>query len=67
MTKQENEALAKRVSHFYERIGGSESQLALKLTTKHFKEGITSRRINRILKRYKERGTADYLKKVVKT
>jgi hypothetical protein len=63
MTRQENEALAKRVSHFYERIGGSENQLALKLTTKHFKEeGITRQRINGIIKRYKERGTADYLK-----
>ncbi len=42
MTRQENEALAKRVSHFYECISGSENQLALKLTTKHFKnEGIT--------------------------
>jgi hypothetical protein len=32
------------------------------LITKHFKEGITRQRINRIIKRYKERGTADYLK-----
>jgi hypothetical protein len=46
MTRQENEALAKRVSHFYERILGSENQLAFKLTIKHFKE----------------RGTTDYLK-----
>jgi hypothetical protein len=43
MTRQENEALAERVSHFDERIGGSENQLALKLTTKHLKEeGISS-------------------------
>ncbi len=63
MTRQENEALAKRVSHFYERIGGSENQVALKLTTKHFKkEGITRQRINGIIKSYKERGTANYLK-----
>jgi hypothetical protein len=35
----------------------------LKLTTKHLKEeGITRQRINGIIKLYKERGTADYLK-----
>jgi hypothetical protein len=63
MTRQENEALAKRVSHFYE-LRRPENYLTLKLTTKHFKEeGITRQRINRIIKRYKERGTADYLKK----
>ncbi len=63
MTRQENETLAKRVSHFDERIGGSENQLALKLTTEHLKEeGITRQRINGIIKRNKERGTADYLK-----
>jgi len=63
MTRQENEALSKRVSHFYERISGSENQLDFKLTTKHFKEkGITRQTIYRIIERYKERETADYLK-----
>jgi hypothetical protein len=62
MTRQENEALAKRVSHFDERIFGSENELAFKLTTEHLKEeGITRHRINRIIKRFEERGTADYL------
>jgi hypothetical protein len=62
MTRQEDEALAKRVSHFDERIDGSENQLALKLT-KHLKEeGIVRQRINGIIKPYKERGTANYLK-----
>jgi hypothetical protein len=62
MTRQENETLAKKVSHFDERILRSENQLAFKLTTEHLKEGITRQRINGIIKRYKERGTADYLK-----
>jgi hypothetical protein len=61
MTRRENEILAKRVSHF-ERIFGSEKQLAFKLTTEHLKEGITRHRINGIIKPYEERGTADYLK-----
>jgi hypothetical protein len=47
--RRAKEALTKRVSHFYERIGGSENQITLKLTTKHFKEGITRKRINGII------------------
>jgi hypothetical protein len=63
MTRQENEALSKWVSHFDERIFGSENELAFKLTTKHLKEeGITRHRINWIIKRYEEQGTTDYLK-----
>jgi hypothetical protein len=41
---------------------GQKMGSAIKLITKHFKEGITRQRINRIIKHYKERGTADYLK-----